>query len=278
MSRKQNKASKIAKKDTSKAATVIPRSQLLRAGYVVVGDVHARGCTTYNRGTASENVKGDEMTAEWETLKHVANVKENDEFKIAVNTLRRSIIRDIGTSFGTFRFIPETNAEKLDKALRELDEACVKFNTTHRFTSIRPSYFVYRVEANDSRMAKITYGKLVELATSIDNAVQEGDMKGLRTSLTELNGLDTVLPSETYSTIKGVVANLREQAREAVRAAKEKAGTKEQTEKNIMSLISRINVGQINAMRASFVETEAMLDKETSGLSRLPTVSVRQVE
>ena len=227
-----------------------------------------------------EKVKGNVLDAEWRTLKRIADVKEHQDLQQLQHKLRHSLGYSLGVHLGAAQFIPEAAAAELDKALRALDQECAEFNATHKTVSLRPQYLVYRVEANDARLAKVAYSRLIEIVTGISEALSQGNLRDLRAWVGRLGSAENVLPSETFSTMKGVVATLREQAKEAIKAAKANlpVGDKQAIEEAVTKAVRKINAGPVNAIRASFVEVENDLTREQSGKSRLPSVGVRQVE
>lgn len=237
----------------------------LQAGYVVVGDVHLNGCTSYAIEDREMKERDAQRDENWKTHKVIKSITEHNDLQENSSVLRRSITK-LGISYGTMTVVPASKSGELDAALKNIDATCKVYNTGHKYTSLTPSYMVFRVASNDARLAKLMYGRLFECASEIAKSITAGDINGLRGWVSRMGALEDILPSDTASIVVGVTAKLREQAREAVKKAKASAGASGDQEANLKKLVSKINAGPVASMRASLVEIDATVEKQITSL------------
>jgi hypothetical protein len=241
----------------TKRRTKMPREGIryLNDCVLVVGGVQSSGCVSYSHTDRTEKLTGIVEEVDWRTHKTVDNVNEQKAMVTTRLNLERKITT-LGAILSGFGWIiPASKSVELNNALKEIYAGVKAYNTTSTCTKLFAWMSIFDVRSNDERIAGALYEKAVDLLTEIESAIRNGDVKAIRTSLSAMRGLDTVLPTEKATQVSTLITNARAAVKQAVKAVKDAAGSDEAGARELLRLtLASANLG-LSGIRASFVET-----------------------
>lgn len=249
------------------------KGRYINPGYLIVGSVQLRGCTTYRTSDRAEKTRGDELIGDWETHKRVSSITEH---RAVLNEHRRILgrVEKLGTSVaGMGVIVPLARGQEMELTLREVDAEIAAYNEGAKHTSLAANFIVFEVSQSNDRVAYALYRKVAGMLDDINAAVESGSIKNLREVLRRAKGIDVVLPEGVGQAVSAVLEQAREAAKAAVKAAKkldEAAATA--TIKEILGGVP------IDAVRAGVIETVETIGKAVSDQSYLAPVDARQIE
>lgn len=242
--------------------------QYVTDGFIVVGDVSIDGCTKYRQEGKREKIQGESLDGQWLGFKHVTNISEHKKLR-KVRSEAHDLLRKVGVSIGGYGWIvPAIKSAELRDALAEIDALCVIHNAAATCTSARPASLVLVIRGDDEQVARIVYGKVADALNDAVVAIDAGDVRKLRSALSELKGVDSVLGGEAPAVLTPWLDTLRKKAKEAVQAAKK--ATEGERPKIISDVLKSVGV---DGIRLQFVEIAERKFTEV-----LPAVDARQVE
>ena len=251
----------------------ITRASYLKDGYLVVGIIRRQGCTSYVMHDKDEKIDGETLTADWMTQKTCSSVTEEKAMLSTCYELNKKVFQ-LGvriSNFGTV--VPYEKGAELEKAMTEIDEGVKTYNATAKYTRLFAELSVFLVDGGDEKVAKVMYNRVVESLTSVKDAIDKGDIKGLRESLNDLSGIDSILPMETGEKLSKQIESARKAARQAVQATKD-IGRDSEKAKTAAFIMSKVGV---EGLRATFVEIAEQINDKAKTYS-LPVVDARQIE
>lgn len=252
---------------------MIRKKTYIEPGFLVAGDIHVDGCTTYRIADRSESRKGRSAEADWKTHKRVEDAEEQR----ALLTTKQRLSRDIAilgarvTGFGYI--VPAARGKELDKTLQKIDAEVAAYNKTARVTRMSADFAVFQIDASDDRVAAALYKRVASVLEQMEAAVERGDVKRLRAAMIDMKGLDTVLPGTESKKISALVKKARTEARAALKSAK-KAATAKKAEAAVRKTLRTI---PIDTLRAEVVETLGSIQR-TTRKSFLPPVDTREID
>lgn len=246
---------------------------LLQAGYLVVGNITHRGCASYRQEGKTERKVGDDgLETEYTAQKHVRSKTEQQRVGQVRSGLARKLV-GLGTHIAHFGYlVPRESKEELEATIKEIRDGCIDYNQSAKYTSLHAHFTVFEVDGTDERVASALYDRVVDLLGQCLKHIEAGDVKSLRGTLSQMTGLEKVLPAKAGSAISKVIEDARKQAKEAIRSAKETEAKVEELAKPMLEAV------EIDGIRAQFIEAARRVDEAAQSKSILPEAIVRNTE
>lgn len=248
----------------------------MQPGFLVVGNIQQKGCTSY-RISDRETTRADEegFSEEWRTAKNVKNAEEQRAVAAKRAELSRRIAA-LGTYVNGFGFlVPKERETELEETLRLVRAEISVYNEAAAYTRLDGYFATFIVSGEDTAVAGALYSRAVSLVERMAKAISQGDVKTLRAACAEVGNLPAMLPADSGEELSAEVKRLREEARRAVRAAKEavEKGLKgEEVEAKILRGIS------VDGLRMGLIERASEVDRAAQVAKLIPTADPRAVE
>lgn len=239
--------------------------RVINGGWLVIDDLHERGCTSYRQHDREEELKGRRLEGEWRTEKEVIDVDEQAEVSTTARRIRATI-RKLGYQTLAGTFVPEEKGDELNDAIRDADVAIRQYNADANYTRIDGRFLVFRIEPSDVRAAGSILGQVRDTLEEVKRAVDAADPKAIRRALGSVRRIDTMLADEQSEQLQAAFDDARRAARQLTKAAKEQ-------DDELKELASEVEA--VDTARILFAEVEKQVNKMQYDV---PVVDYRNVE
>lgn len=235
----------------------------LRPGLLVAMATSLKGNVRYlTRDIEAEHYTADgKRKAVWETEKLISDPAEHEAAIKARSKARGCIIKScFDSAFGLL--CPESEAENLEKAIREARSIVSEFNRNARLSRIRLSVIVGRIAADDLEAVRAINGEVRDLLSDMESGVRNLDVKVIREAANKARSIGQMLTPEAQVRIQGAIDAARETARKIVKAG-EQAGME----------IDKATLVTLETARTAFLD----LDSDESSIG-MPEAESRPVD
>ena len=238
------------------------RVSTLRPGLLVSLSTTIKGNVTYKvKEIEPDHIAWDgTRRAAWETNKLVENPAEHDE-AVKLRGKARSLVTAIcsASSFGLL--CPESERERLDRAVREAQEIANEFNSRASVTRMAVHIIVGRVAADDVEAVRAINSEVRDLMERMEAGLIALDVQAVRDAANRARDLAAMLTPEAASKAQAAIDAARQAARRIVKAGEAAAIE-----------IDQATLRVIRGGRAAF------LDLDEAGEIAAPVVTGRAVD
>jgi hypothetical protein len=199
------------------------KSDTLRPGFLVSLKTSTRGNVDYRKTPIKTETRPDgSKVTEWETTRIIVDPEEHERGQKA-RAKARSVVASVckATAFGML--CPTTDAEDLERAIKEARETCREFNTGSALTKIGVYVLTGRIESNDAEAVKAINSEVADLMQTMQEGIEGLDVKVVRDAASKLKEVGAMLPPVAEATVRIAIDTARETARRIVKAGEQAA-------------------------------------------------------
>lgn len=192
---------------------------ILNSGWMVVSDLHARGCARYRQKNVQERRDGKSLEGEWEGEKTVEDVDEHRAMRAAYNAARRRVA-SVGYETLAGTYVPYERGAALEEAIREAYEIVREHNEAAACTGIEGGFMAFALTGENEAAAAAVLQRAQDTLGQLQQAIRSADPKSIRAALRDARGMDAVFSGSRGQALSDAFQDARRIAREIVRASK----------------------------------------------------------
>jgi hypothetical protein len=235
----------------------------LRPGLLVSLNTRVTGNANYiRRDIETEHTTDDgARRAKWETERTITDPAEYEEAG-KVRSMARTLIARCcaASSFGLL--CPNTNADKLDKAIAEARALADDFNSRATLTRVQVYVIAGRIAQDDVEAVRAINSEVSDLLNRMEQGVRNLDVETIRDAAKRAKALGSMITPEASERLEKAISTARDAARNIVKAGEAAA----------------VEIDQ-RALRAITESRTAFLDLDTPAAEiAAPTVTGRALD
>ena len=224
------------------------QNQTLRPGFLVSLKTSCRGNVSYQK-TELEGAHLVEGTgaqkARWETTRLIADPDEHERAAKARSEAARKI-RSVCTHSAFGLLCPESDAEKLEAAIKAAREIADAFNDTATLSRVTVYVMTGRIAADDVEAVRAINGEIRDLMDSMQDGIKRLDVKAIREAASRAKEIGAMLPADAQARVQIAVETARAAATNLVKAGETAAKEVDQSA-----------IRKITDMRTAFLDLDA---------------------
>lgn len=190
----------------------------LKSGWLIAGDIHYKGCTSYTHDDEDETRNGEESTRTWNGTAFCLSVIEHKQ-AVATRSKALAMLRRVCTFTRLGYFCLEDDKEKLEAVLAEVEEYLDDYNKDAQFTKVWSDLTPIHVGSSNVAAAKAVWHEVSDVLEELQIAVEQGDVRGIRRQCGRVKQLWDVLPEEEEDDLSRIIKRTRRVARVLVKNA-----------------------------------------------------------
>jgi len=202
------------------------QKSLLKSGWLVINDIHVRGCVSYKVQDKQEFEDGSgRLEGDWKTHKTVKSVVEQ-KLLSATHYEIVNLVADLGHTMSAGIFVVESKKDELQSALLEVRGRIETYNAKSQHTSICGQMIPFRIGSDDSVVGSAVWNHAKEALEDLRTAVDAADIKGIRAVLSQrVRRMGEMLPEGKGKKLSAAVKTCKELAKQLKRKASGKSNT-----------------------------------------------------
>ena len=223
------------------------RHSTLRPGLLISLKTSISGGVNYQK----EVIEGEHVTddgsqkARWETTRTIVDPKEHERATKARGKAG-SIIRSVCAQSAFGLICPESDADKLEKAIADARKVADDFNETAAVSRVTVYVLTGRIAADDVEAVKAINSEVKELMDLMQQGIETLDVKKVRDAASRAKEVSNVLSPDAQARVQIAIDASREVARAIV-----KAGEAAEVE------IDQAAVRRIREQRSAFLDLDS---------------------
>lgn len=224
------------------------QNQTLRPGFLVSLKTSCRGNVSYQKQeieTAHLVEETGAQKARWETTRLISDAAEHERAVKARSEAARKI-RAVCTHSAFGLLCPESDAEKLEAAIKAAREIAEAFNETAQLSRVTVYVMTGRIAADDVEAVKAINGEIRDLMDSMQDGIQRLDVKAIRDAATRAKEIGAMLPPDAQARVQIAVETARQAATNLVKAGEAAAREVDQSA-----------LRKITEMRTAFLDLDS---------------------
>jgi hypothetical protein len=217
----------------------------LRPGLLVSLKTSVRGNVKYLKDQkGSQKLEDGAEVALWETQR---TIKDPVEHKAAGDTRTRAryLVRSICAESAFGLLCPETDKDKLEKAVAEARKLAEEFNETAKLSKISVFVITGRIAPDDVEAVRAINDEIRGLMDDMNSGIERLDAKSIREAASKIKDVGQMLSADMQARIQIAIETARGVAKK-IKAAGEQAAQE----------IDRSAIRKITEMRTAFLDLD----------------------
>lgn len=194
----------------------------LRPGLLVSLKTTIAGNVRYEKATLEpEHLTDSGMErARWETTRTVTDPAEHEAAKVARGKAR-SLISGVCASSAFGLLCPESNAEKLEAAIREARAVADTFNSRASLSRVTVYVITGRIAPDDVEAMRAINSEVRELLADMESGIKNLDASAVREAASKARNLSTMLVPASAERMQAAIDAARSAARKITKAGEQ---------------------------------------------------------
>lgn len=194
----------------------------LNPSLMIIPGISVIGGIEYDRKEIESQQDTDSKTdiKTWQTTRITHDAAERKAAVDLAGKLKSQIKKDTGSVFTKVGYVcPVENEDKIDAVEHAVRKSIADFNTTASYSKLEFNLWVFNIASTDTRAMAAMAQNINDTLKALEKAMASGNIHEVRQVVGNLVGLDAILPLGQGQAIKDLIASVRKQAREVVKAA-----------------------------------------------------------
>lgn len=222
------------------------KTSTLRPGLLVSLKTSVSGNVSYQKQVIEDAhlTEDGAQQARWETQRTISDPEEHEN-AVKARSKARAKIRSVCADSAFGMLCPESDADKLEAAIKEAREIADGFNEVAKLTRVTVYVITGRIAPDDVEAVKAINSEVKDLLNAMSAGIENLDVKKVREAASRAKEVGAMLSTDAQARVQIAVDAARAAAKKIVAAGDQAA--KE---------IDRATIRKITEMRTAFLDLD----------------------